>query len=70
MAETFSGHCVLGARQRIDRRPPEADNTRLICRTAFCFYRRQVHVENPVAGGLRKAYRGTRNGMQRRQGFS
>lgn len=36
------------------------DNTRLLLVTPLRFHRRQLHVQNPVKGGIRKNYGGTR----------
>lgn len=68
MSEDFHAHCVdswvlansLGGTQRA----PE--NKTVLCLTPLRFHRRQLHVQNPIAGGIRKKYGGTRSlGFQR-----
>jgi len=63
MAETFSAHCVDSwvLANGSTGGHTEPDNTRLMCITPLRFHRRQLHVQNPVTGGVRKAYGGTRS---------
>jgi len=63
MAETFSAHCVDSwvLANASTGGQLEPDNTRLMCLTPLRFHRRQLHVQNPIYGGFRKAYGGTRS---------
>ena len=63
MAETFSAHCVDSwvLANGSTGGHTEPDNTRLMCLTPLRFHRRQLHVQNPISGGFRKAYGGTRS---------
>jgi len=63
MAETFSAHCVDSwvLANGSTGGHTEPDNTRLMCLTPLRFHRRQLHVQNPILGGVRKAYGGTRS---------
>jgi hypothetical protein len=60
-AEIFEAHCVdswvlanwyVGGHTK-------PDYTRMLCITPLRFHRRQLHMQNPASGGIRKTYGGT-----------
>ena len=63
MAEVFEAHCVdswvlanwfVGGHTIPDYK-------RILCITPLRFHRRQLHVQNPIQGGVRRNYGGTRS---------
>ncbi len=62
-AKTFDAHCVdswVLANWFVGGHTTP-DNTRLLLVTPLRFHRRQLHVQNPSVGNVRKAYGGTRS---------
>jgi hypothetical protein len=63
MAEVFEAHCVdswvLANWYTGGHTKPE--NKRMLCITPLRFHRRQLHVQNPLEGNIRKSYGGTRS---------
>lgn len=68
MAEDFHAHCVDSwvLANSICGQQPGPDNKAVLYVTPLQFHRRQLHVQNPITDGVRKAYGGTRSeGFQR-----
>lgn len=68
MSNTFDAHCVdswVLANYYVGGHI-KPDNTEMLLITPLQFSRRQLHVQNPVTGGVRKQYGGTRSmGLKR-----
>lgn len=64
MAERWDAHCVDGwtlTRLAFEDGVAQSTNIRLLCVAPLRFHRRQLHMLQPAASGVRKSYGGTRS---------